>query len=85
MEFRKAQEITSYKQKLRQEIQEMIGQEASNEEMIDKCQQHVMASDNTLGDVDVTILVGIRCRWHLSFEPRLHCFSINEVPSLQGN
>lgn len=57
MEFRKAQEVTSYKQKLRQEIQEMIGQEASNEDMIDKCQQHVAASNNALGDVDITILV----------------------------
>lgn len=57
MEFRKAQEIVSYKQKLREEIEEMIGQESSNEDMIDKCQQHVMASTNTLGNVDITILV----------------------------
>ena len=38
----------------------MIGQEASNEDMIDKCQQHVLASNNTLGDVDITILVMFR-------------------------
>ena len=57
MEFRKAQQITSFKHKLRQEIQEMIDQECSNEDMIEKCQQHVKDSDNTLGDVDVTILV----------------------------
>lgn len=59
IDFRKAQEIASYKQKLREEIDEMIGQEASNEEMIDKCQQHILASGNALGNVDITILVGI--------------------------
>lgn len=57
MEFRKTQEIASYKQKLREELDEMIGQEASNEDMIDKCLQHVMTSNNALGNVDITILV----------------------------
>lgn len=57
MEFRKAQEIQSYKHKLREEIEEMIGQEASNEDMIDKCQQHMVSSNNSLGNVDITILV----------------------------
>ncbi len=65
MEFRKAQEITSYKHKLKREIQEMIGQEASNEDMIEKCLQHMIASNNTLGDVDITILVSaLNCVYH---------------------
>lgn len=60
MDFRKAQEIQSYKYKLMEEIEEMIGQEASNEDMIDKCQQHMTASNNSLGNVDITILVSSR-------------------------
>ena len=39
----------------------MIGQEASNEDMIDKCQQHMVSSNNSLGNVDVTILVSPDC------------------------
>ena len=60
MEFRKAQEIVSYKNKLRRELDDMIGQEASNEDMIDKCQQHMASSNNTLGNVDITILVRLQ-------------------------
>jgi hypothetical protein len=77
VEFRKAQEITTYKQKLRQEIQEMIGQEASNEDMIDKCQQHVVASNNALGDVDITILVSTK--WPVSAAAMKHFYAMDAL------
>ena len=63
MELRKAQEVASYKYRLSKELEEMITQEASNEEMIDKCQQHILRSNNSLGNVDIAILVS-------SFEDR---------------
>ena len=55
MKFRQAQENIQYKKKLRRELVEMISQEVGNDEIIDKCQQHM--SSTSLGNVDITVLV----------------------------
>lgn len=55
IKFRQAQENASFKKKLRQEIDEMLGQDASNEDVVDKCQLHL--STTTLTDVDITVMV----------------------------
>ena len=56
--FRQAQENTSYKQKLRVELTELISQEDNSEEIIDKCHQHM--STTSLGNVDITVLVSLQ-------------------------
>lgn len=53
--FRQVQENTSYKHKLKEELGELISQEASSDDIIDKCQQHMSAT--SLGNVDITVLV----------------------------
>ena len=53
--FRQAQQNASYKRKLREEIEELIGQEAGNDEIIDRCHQHLSAT--SLSNVDVTVMV----------------------------
>lgn len=53
--FRQAQQNASYKRKLREEIEELIGQEAGNDEIIDRCHQHLSAT--SLSNVDVTVML----------------------------
>jgi len=55
--FRQVQENASYKHKLREELSEMLSQEINSDEIIDKCHQHM--SSTSLGNVDVTVLVGV--------------------------
>ena len=55
MKFRRAQENASFKKVLREEIDELIQQEASNEEIIDLCKER--SKSTSLTDIDLTVLV----------------------------
>ena len=55
--YRQVQENAAYKQKLRDELTELISQEASSEEIVEKCHQHM--SNTSLGNVDITVLVSV--------------------------
>ena len=57
VKFRRAQENAATKKKIREEIDELIQQEASNEEIIDVCKER--AKTTTLTDVDITVLVSL--------------------------
>ena len=57
VKFRRAQENAAAKKVLREEIDELIQQEASNEEIIDVCREH--AKKTNLTDVDITVLVSL--------------------------
>ena len=55
MKFRQAQQNAVFKQRLREEIDELLGAEAPPEEVVERCQQHMAST--SLSDVDVTVLV----------------------------
>ena len=55
MKFRRAQENASFKKVLREEIEELIQQEASNEEIIEQCEQRVKST--SLTNIDITVMV----------------------------
>lgn len=56
VKFRRAQENASFKKVLREEIDELIQQEANNEEIIDVCKERMKST--SLTDIDVTVMVG---------------------------
>lgn len=55
VKFRRAQENAALKKILREEIDEAIQQEASNDEIIDQCRDRMKTT--TLTDVDITVMV----------------------------
>ena len=55
VKFRRAQENASFKKVLREEIDELIQQEANNEEIIDLCKDRTKST--SLTDIDVTVMV----------------------------
>lgn len=55
MKFRRAQENAVYKMRLREEVEELLAAEATLEEMVERCQQHMAST--SLSDVDVTVMV----------------------------
>ena len=55
VKFRRAQENAALKKVLREEIDELIQQEANNEEIIDVCRDRMKST--TLTDVDITVMV----------------------------
>lgn len=55
VKFRRAQENAALKKVLREEIDELIQQEASNEEITEVCRERMKAT--TLTDVDITVMV----------------------------
>ena len=57
VKFRRAQENAASKKVLREEIDELIQQEASNEEIIELCREN--AKKTNLSDVDITVLVSL--------------------------
>lgn len=62
MKFRRAQENAALKKVLREEIDEAIQQEASNDEIIDQCRERMRTT--TLTDVDITVMVSyIDCQF----------------------
>ena len=56
VKFRRAQENASFKKALREEIEELIQQEANNEEIIDLCRERMKST--SLTDIDITVMVG---------------------------
>ena len=56
VKFRRAQENASFKKVLREEIDELIQQEANNEEIIDLCKERM--TKTSLTDIDITVMVG---------------------------
>ena len=57
VKFRRAQQNTAYKKLLRKELDELLAQEASMEEIVERCQQHMTSTSIT--DVDVTVMVSV--------------------------
>ena len=57
VKFRQAQQNAVFKQRLREEIDELLGAEAPPEEVVERCQQHMAST--SLSDVDVTVLVRV--------------------------
>ena len=55
VKFRQAQQNAVFKQRLREEIDELLGSEAPPEDVVERCQQHMVST--SLSDVDVTVLV----------------------------
>lgn len=55
VKFRQAQQNAVFKQRLREEIDELLGAEAPSDEVVERCQQHMAST--SLSDVDVTVLV----------------------------
>ena len=68
MKFRRAQENAALKKVLREEIDELIQQEASNDEIIDQCRERMKTT--TLTDVDITVMVRYNDCWFV----RVWCF-----------
>lgn len=56
MKYRRAQESVGKRRALKTELEEVLESETSNEDIIDRCQQHMETSQLT--DVDITVLVG---------------------------
>ena len=65
MKFRRAQENASFKKILREEIEELIQQEASSEEIVDQCKDRMKTT--SLTDVDIAVMVSynLDC-WYMS-------------------
>lgn len=61
VKFRRAQENAALKKVLREEIDELIQQEASNDEIIDQCRDRMRTT--TLTDVDITVMVNYSDCW----------------------
>ena len=61
VKFRRAQENAALKKVLREEIDELIQQEASNDEIIDQCRDRMRTT--TLTDVDITVMVSYSDCW----------------------
>ena len=59
VKFRRAQENAALKKVLREEIDELIQQEAGNDEIIDQCRDRMKTT--TLTDVDITVMVNNYC------------------------
>jgi hypothetical protein len=55
VKFRRAQENAALKKILREEIDESIQQEASNDDIIEQCRDRMKTT--TLTDVDITVMV----------------------------
>lgn len=55
VKFRRAQENAALKKVLREEIDELIQQEAGNDEIIDQCRDRMKTT--TLTDVDITVML----------------------------
>lgn len=55
VKFRQAQQNAVFKQRLREEIEELLAAEAPPEDVVERCQQHMAST--SLSDVDVTVLV----------------------------
>ena len=57
VKYRRAQESVEKRRMLKTELEELLENETSSEEIIDRCQQHMEAAQ--LSDVDVTVLVSM--------------------------
>lgn len=55
VKYRRAQESAEKRRTLKTELEELIENEATSEEVIDRCQQHMETAQ--LSDIDVTVLV----------------------------
>lgn len=55
MKYRRAQESAEKRRTLKTELEELLENEATSEEVIDRCQQHMETAQ--LSDIDVTVLV----------------------------
>ena len=78
MKFRRAQENAALKKVLREEIDELIQLEASNEDIIDQCRERMRTT--TLSDVDITVMVRYSNYWVVGvFVKLLFCIIVVEV------
>lgn len=57
VKYRRAQESAEKRRTLKTELEELLENEATSEEVIDRCQQHMEMAQ--LSDIDVTVLVSI--------------------------
>lgn len=58
--FRRAQENTALKKSLMSELDELLSGDATQEEIVERCQHHIATT--TLTDVDVTVMVSVHSK-----------------------
>ena len=64
VKYRRAQESAGKRRALKTELDELLENEASSEEIIDRCQHHMETAQ--LSDVDTTVMVSCLGRGHSS-------------------
>ena len=55
VKYRRAQESLEKRRKLKSELEELLENEVSSDEIVERCQQHM--ESEKLSDVDITVLV----------------------------
>lgn len=55
VKYRRAQESAEKRRKLKSELEELLENEVSSDEIVERCQQHM--ESEKLSDVDITVLV----------------------------